>query len=72
MRDKFITLSRYAPEDTDTEAKKKHRFLNGLHVEMQSILVVVPYPNLEALVYASIIVEEKRKMAFENRKRKML
>jgi hypothetical protein len=70
--DKFNTLSRYAPEDTDTEAKKKHRFLNGLHVEMKSILVVVPYPNLEALVDAAIMVEEKRKTAFENRKRKML
>jgi hypothetical protein len=70
--DKFNTLSRYAPEDTDTEAKKKHCFLNGLHVEMQSILVAVPYPDLEALVDAAIMVEEKRKTAFENRKRKML
>jgi hypothetical protein len=58
--DKFNTLSRYAPEDTDTdtEAKKKHHFLNGLHVEMQSILVAVPYPDLEALVDAAIMVEE--------------
>jgi hypothetical protein len=70
--DKFNTLARYAPEDTDTETKKKHRFLNGLHVEMQSILVAIPYPDLEALVDAAIMVEEKCKMAFENRKRKML
>jgi hypothetical protein len=70
--DKFNTLSRYAPEDTDSEEKKKHCFLNGLHVEMQSILVAVPYPDLEALVDATIMVEEKRKTAFENRKRKML
>jgi hypothetical protein len=70
--DKFNTLARYAPEDTDTEAKKKHRFLNGLHVEMQSILVAVPYPDLEALVDAAIMVEEKCKTEFENRKRKML
>jgi hypothetical protein len=52
--DKFTTLSRYAPEDTDTEEKKKDRFLNGLHDEMQSILVAVPYPDLESLVDASI------------------
>jgi hypothetical protein len=70
--DKLNTLSRYAPEDTDTEAKKKHHFPNGLHMEMQSILVAVPYPDLEALVDAAIMVEEKRKTVFENRKRKML
>ncbi|KAK1649977.1 hypothetical protein QYE76_067782 [Lolium multiflorum] len=70
--DKFTTLSRYAPEDTDTEEKKKDRFLNGLHDEMQSILVVVPYPDLESLVDASIMVESKRKNAFENRKRKAM
>jgi hypothetical protein len=70
--DNFNTLSRYAPEDIDTKAKKKHRFLNGLHVEMQSILLAIPYPDLEALVDAAIMVEEKRKTAFENHKHKML
>nr|XP_051212763.1 uncharacterized protein LOC127330668 [Lolium perenne] len=68
--DKFTTLSRYAPEDIDTEEKKKDRFLNCLHDEMQSILVVVPYPDLESLVEASIMFESKRKNAFENHKRK--
>ncbi|XP_071680501.1 uncharacterized protein [Lolium perenne] len=70
--DKFTTLSRYAPEDIDTEEKKKDRFLNGLHDEMQSILVAVPYPDLESIVDASIMVESKRKSAFENRKRKAM
>jgi hypothetical protein len=70
--DKFNTLSCYAPEDTDTKAKKKHRFLNGLHVDLQSILVAVPYPNLEALINAAIMVEDKRKTTFENCKRNML
>ena len=37
-RDKFITLSRYAPEDTDTEDKKMERFLDGLHDEMNVCL----------------------------------
>ncbi|XP_071685280.1 uncharacterized protein [Lolium perenne] len=70
--DKFTTLSRYAPEDTNTEEKKKDRFLNGLHDELQSILVAVPYPDLESLVDASIMVESKRKNAIENRKRKAM
>ncbi|XP_071681640.1 uncharacterized protein [Lolium perenne] len=55
--DKFTTLSRYAPEDTDTEEKKKDP---------------VPYPDLESLVDASIMVESKRKSAFENCKRKAM
>ncbi|XP_071676973.1 uncharacterized protein [Lolium perenne] len=69
---KFTTLSRYAPEDTNTEEKKKDRFLNGLHDELQSILVAVPCPDLESLVDASIMVESKHKNAFENRKRKAM
>ncbi|KAK1665467.1 hypothetical protein QYE76_053626 [Lolium multiflorum] len=35
-RDRFLTLSRYAPDETDTNEKRKERFLNGLHDEMQS------------------------------------
>ncbi|XP_071677018.1 uncharacterized protein [Lolium perenne] len=69
--DKFNTLARYAPKDTDTDEKKRDRFLNGLHEEIQSILVAVPYPDLEALVDAAIMVESKRKAAYETRKRKM-
>jgi hypothetical protein len=66
--DKFNTLARYAPQDTDTNEKKRDHFLNVLHEEIQSILVAVPYPDLEALVDAAIMVESKHKAAFENRK----
>ncbi|KAK1693703.1 hypothetical protein QYE76_010400 [Lolium multiflorum] len=69
--DKFKTLARYAPQDTDTDEKRRDRFLNGLHEEIQSILVAVSYPDLEALVDAAIMVESKRKAADETRKRKM-
>ncbi|XP_071677276.1 uncharacterized protein [Lolium perenne] len=69
--DKFNTLARYAPQDTDTDEKKRDRFLNGLHEEIQSILMAVPYPDLESLVDAAIMVESKRKAAYETRKRKM-
>jgi hypothetical protein len=69
--DKFNTLARYAPQDTDTDENKRDRFLNGLHEEIQSILIAVPYPDLEALVDAAIMVESKRKAAYETRKPKM-
>ena len=32
--EQFTTLSRYAPEDVNTDAKKKERFLNGLDDEL--------------------------------------
>ena len=40
-RDKFLSLARYAPDEINTEEKKKERFLNGLHDEMQTILVSI-------------------------------
>ena len=33
-RDKFLSLARYAPDEINTKANKKERFLNGLHDEM--------------------------------------
>ena len=70
--EKFTTLSRYAPEDVNTEVKKKERFLNGLHDELQCTLVVIPFPDLESLADAAMMMEHKRQSASDNRKRKML
>ena len=70
--EKFTTLARYAPAETDTEDKKKERFLNGLHDEMQCVLVVMPFQDLESLADAAIMMEHKRKSSFENRKRRQM
>jgi hypothetical protein len=70
--DKFTTWGRYAPNDIDTDEKKRERFLNGLHEELQTYLVAVHYPNLEAMVDAAIMVEDKNKAARESRKRRMM
>ncbi|KAK1648433.1 hypothetical protein QYE76_066238 [Lolium multiflorum] len=71
-RDKFLTLSRYAPNETDTTEKRKERFLNGLHDEMQTMLVNIPFADLEALVDSAIQMEGKLNQANENRKRRMM
>ena len=71
-RDRFLTLSRYAPDETDTDAKKKERFLNGLHDEMQTVLVNIQFVDLEALVDSAIQMEGKLNQANENRKRRMM
>ncbi|KAK1648916.1 hypothetical protein QYE76_066721 [Lolium multiflorum] len=54
-RDRFLTLSRYAPDETDTNEKRKERFLNGLHDEMQTVLVNIPFADLEALTGSNTV-----------------
>src|SRR4051812_49208844 len=71
-RDKFLSLARYAPDEIDTEAKKKERFLNGLHDEIQTVLVNIPFADIEALVDSAIQMEGKINQANENRKRRMM
>ncbi|KAK1681504.1 hypothetical protein QYE76_042352 [Lolium multiflorum] len=71
-RDRFLTLSRYAPDETDTNEKRKERFLNGLHDEMQTVLVNILFADLEALVDSAIQMEGKLHQANENRKRRMM
>src|SRR3954471_17583343 len=70
--DMFLTLSRYAPDETDTNEKRKKRFLNGLHDEMQIVLVNIPFVDLEAPVDSAIHMEGKLNQANENRKRRMM
>ncbi|KAK1686229.1 hypothetical protein QYE76_047077 [Lolium multiflorum] len=71
-RDRFLTLSRYAPDETDTTEKRQERFLNELHDEMQTVLVNIPFADLEALVDSAIQMEGKLNQANENRKRRMM
>ena len=69
--DEFTELSRYAPHDTDTEAKKIERFMNGLHDEMQCVLITHDFTDLESLADKAIQLETKHKSMFEGRKRRM-
>src|SRR3954451_3275664 len=71
-RDKFLTLSRYASDETDTDAKKKERILNGLHDEMQTVLVNIQFVDLEALVDSAIQMEGNLYQANEIRKCRMM
>jgi hypothetical protein len=70
--DKFTTWGRYDPNDIDTDEKKRERFLNGLQEELQTYHVAVHYPNLEAMVDATIMVEDKNKAAHESHKWRMM
>ncbi|XP_071681175.1 uncharacterized protein [Lolium perenne] len=63
MKDKFMNLK----QGSMTVVEYMDKFTT-----LSSILVAVLYPDLESLVDASIMVESKRKSAFENRKRKAM
>jgi hypothetical protein len=78
MRDKFLNLKQGGMSITEyldkftTDEKKRERFLNGLQEELQTYLVVVHYPDLEAMVDAAIMVEDKNKATRESCKRRMM
>src|SRR5664279_644109 len=60
-RNKFIELSRYAPEDTDTEEKKMERFLDGLHDEMQLSLIHISEPTRRTPISYAVFCLKKKK-----------
>jgi hypothetical protein len=67
--DEFTNLSRYTPDDIDTDAKRKEKFLEGLNDELSIPLSIVYTPTFQALLDQAIILENKMKQS-ESRKRK--
>jgi hypothetical protein len=69
-RDMFLQLSRYAPEDVNTDAKRQYRFLRGLVDPLQYQLMNHTFPTFQHLIDRAIMIERKRK-EMEDRKRKI-
>jgi hypothetical protein len=69
-RDRFLQLSRYAPEDVNTDAKRQYCFLRGLVDPLQYQLMNHTFPTFQHLIDRSIMTERKRK-EMEDRKRKI-
>jgi hypothetical protein len=67
--DEFTNLSRYMPDDIDTDAKRKEKFLECLNDELSIPLSVAYTPTFQALLGQDIILENKMKQS-ESRKRK--
>ena len=68
-RNRFTQLSRYAPKDVDSDAKKQKRFLKGLNDGLQLQLMTVVYADYQTLVERAIVIENKRQ-EMEEKKRK--
>ena len=60
---------RYAPEEIDTDAKKKNRFLNSLDGELSILMTVACTPNYQSVVDKVIVLESKLKQV-ANKKQK--
>jgi hypothetical protein len=53
-RDRFTQLSRYAPEEVDTDEKRQHRFLEGLIGPLNYQLQSHTFPNFQTLLNKAI------------------
>jgi hypothetical protein len=60
-RDKFLQLSRYAPEDVNTDAKRQYRFLRGLVDPLHYQLMNHTFPTFQHLMNRAIMIERKSK-----------
>jgi hypothetical protein len=69
-RDKFLQLSRYAPEDVNTNAKRQYRFLRGLVDPLHYQLMNHTFPTFQHLIDRAIMTERKRR-EMEDMKRKI-
>jgi hypothetical protein len=69
-RDRFLQLSRYAPEDVNTDAKRQYHFLRSLVDPLQYQLMNHTFPTFQHLIDRAIMTERKRK-EMEDRKRKI-
>jgi hypothetical protein len=69
-RDKFLPLSRYAPEDVSTDAKRQYCFLRCLIDPLPYELMNHTFSTFQHLIDRAIMTEKKRK-EMEDRKRKI-
>jgi hypothetical protein len=68
-RDKFIQLSRYAPEDVADDERKQEQSMEGLIGPLQYQLVSHIFPSFQRLLDKAIAVEHKRVQLGEMQKK---
>jgi hypothetical protein len=67
----FIQLSRYAPDNINTDEKKQDMFLNGLNDDIQFQLLNTDYADFQHMVDMAIVIENKIKEMEKDVKRKV-
>jgi hypothetical protein len=59
-REKFIQMSRYAPDEVADDERKQEHFMEGLVGPLQYQLVSHTFPSLQRLLDKAIAIEHKR------------
>jgi hypothetical protein len=54
---RFIQLSRYAPDNVDTDEKKQDWFLNGLNDGLVYVLKARDFANFQDMVDKALVLE---------------
>jgi hypothetical protein len=67
----FIQLSRYAPDDINTDEKKQDVLLNGLNDDIQYQLLNTDYAVFQHMVDKAVVIENKIKEMEKDGKRKV-
>jgi hypothetical protein len=67
----FIQLSRYAPDDINTDEKKHDMFLNGLNDDIQFQLLNTDYADFQHMVDKDVVIESRIKEMEKDGKRKV-
>jgi hypothetical protein len=67
----FIQLSRYAPDNINTNEKKQDMFLNGLNDDIPFQLLNTDYADFHHVVDKAIVIKNKIKEMEQDGKRKL-
>jgi hypothetical protein len=59
-RDKFIQLSRYAPDEVADDERKQEHFTEGVNRPLQYALVPHTFPSFKRLLNKALAIEHKR------------
>jgi hypothetical protein len=59
-RDKFIQLSRYAPDEVAKNERKQEHFIEGLNGPLQYALVAHTFPSFQRLLDKALAIEHNR------------
>jgi hypothetical protein len=57
--DRFIQLSRYAPDEVADEERKQGHFIEGLNGPLQYALVAHTFPSFQRLLDKALAIEHK-------------
>jgi hypothetical protein len=68
----FIQLSRYAPDDINSDEKKQDMFLNGLNDDIQFQLLNTDYVDFQHMVDKATVIENKIKEMEKDGKRNVI